>query len=77
MNNLYILFNEVYKILFLLIPVLVTVAMIFSPLIEEYGLLSKKDEARMLLDLLVFYYSLADALKYIFKEIIPPLNLIK
>jgi len=28
MNNIYILFNEVYKILFLLIPVLVTVAMV-------------------------------------------------
>ena len=28
MDNFYILFNEIYKILFLLIPVLVTVAMI-------------------------------------------------
>ena len=46
MNSLYILFNETYKILFLLIPVLVTVAMIVW-LDRRVWALVQKEEAQM------------------------------
>ena len=71
MNNLYILFNEIYKILFLLIPVLVTVAMIVW-LDRRVWAFVQKEEVQMLLVLSVYFNLLADALKYIFKEIIIP-----
>ena len=54
MDSIYILINETYKILFLLIPVLVTVAMIVW-LDREFGHLFKKEEAQMLLDHLVCF----------------------
>ncbi len=71
MNSLYILFNEVYKILFLLIPVLVTVAMIVW-LDRRVWALVQKRRGPNVVGPFGLLQSLADALKYIFKEIIIP-----
>ncbi len=71
MNSLYILFNEVYKILFLLIPVLVTVAMIVW-LDRRVWALVQKRRGPNVVGPFGLLQSLADALKYIFKEIIVP-----
>ena len=71
MNNLYILFNEVYKILFLLIPVLVTVAMIVWLDRRVWAFVQKRKGPNVVGPFGLFQ-SLADALKYIFKEIIIP-----
>ena len=71
MNNLYILFNEVYKILFLLIPVLVTVAMIVW-LDRRVWAFVQKRRGPNVVGPFGLLQSLADALKYIFKEIIIP-----
>ena len=46
MEYLIVLYNEVYKILFLLIPILVSVAMIVG-LIEEFGVLFKSEKGQM------------------------------
>ena len=71
MNSLYILFNETYKILFLLIPVLVTVAMIVW-LDRRVWALVQKRRGPNVVGPFGLLQSLADALKYIFKEIIIP-----
>ena len=71
MDNLYILFNEVYKILFLLIPVLVTVAMIVW-LDRRVWAFVQKRRGPNVVGPFGLLQSLADALKYIFKEIIVP-----
>ena len=71
MNSLYILFNEVYKILFLLIPVLVTVAMIVW-LDRRVWAFVQKRRGPNVVGPFGLLQSLADALKYIFKEIIIP-----
>ncbi len=71
MDSLYILFNEVYKILFLLIPVLVTVAMIVW-LDRRVWAFVQKRRGPNVVGPFGLLQSLADALKYIFKEIIVP-----
>ncbi len=71
MNSLYILFNEVYKILFLLIPVLVTVAMIVL-LDRRVWAFVQKIRGPNVVGPFGLLQSLADALKYVFKEIIIP-----
>ncbi len=71
MNSLNILFNEVYKILFLLIPVLVTVAMIVW-LDRRVWAFVQKRRGPNVVGPFGLLQSLADALKYIFKEIIVP-----
>ena len=71
MNSFYILFNEVYKILFLLIPVLVTVAMIVW-LDRRVWAFVQKRKGPNVVGPFGLLQSLADALKYIFKEIIIP-----
>ncbi len=71
MNSFYILFNEIYKILFLLIPVLVTVAMIVW-LDRRVWAFVQKRRGPNVVGPFGLLQSLADALKYIFKEIIVP-----
>ncbi len=71
MDSLYILFNEVYRILFLLIPVLVTVAMIVW-LDRRVWAFVQKRRGPNVVGPFGLLQSLADALKYIFKEIIVP-----
>ncbi len=71
MDGLYILFNEIYKILFLLIPVLVTVAMIVW-LDRRVWAFVQKRRGPNVVGPFGLLQSLADALKYIFKEIIIP-----
>ena len=68
---LQILGQEIYKIIFLLVPILVSVAMIVWLDRRVWGLV-QKEEDQMLSVLLDFFQTLADALKYIFKEIIIP-----
>ena len=71
MDSLYIFFDEVYKILFLLIPVLVTVAMIVW-LDRRVWAFVQKRKGPNVVGPFGLLQSLADALKYIFKEIIIP-----
>ncbi len=71
MNSIYILFDEIYKILFLLIPVLVTVAMIVW-LDRRVWAFVQKRRGPNVVGPFGLLQSLADALKYIFKEIIIP-----
>ena len=66
-----ILFTEVYKILFLLIPVLVSVAMIVWLDRRVWAFVQKRRGPNVVGPFGLFQ-SLADALKYIFKEIIIP-----
>jgi len=66
-----ILFFEVYKILFLLIPVLVSVAMIVWLDRRVWALVQKRRGPNVVGPFGLFQ-SLADALKYMFKEIIIP-----
>ena len=66
-----ILFAEVYKILFLLIPVLVSVAMIVWLDRRVWAFVQKRRGPNVVGPFGLFQ-SLADALKYIFKEIINP-----
>ena len=70
-ENLNILFNEVYKILLLLIPVLVSVAMIVW-LDRRVWAFVQKRQGPNVVGPFGLLQSLADALKYIFKEIIIP-----
>ena len=70
-ENLTILFNEVYKVLFLLIPVLVSVAMIVWLDRRVWAFVQKRRGPNVVGPFGLFQ-SLADALKYIFKEIIIP-----
>ncbi len=71
MGYLNIVFDEVYKILFLLIPVLVSVAMIVW-LDRRVWAFVQKRQGPNVVGPFGLLQSLADALKYIFKEIIIP-----
>ena len=71
MESLVVLYNEVYKILFLLIPILVSVAMIVWFDRRVWGLVQKRKGPNVVGPFGLFQ-TLADALKYIFKEIIIP-----
>ena len=66
-----IIFQEVYKILFLLVPVLVSVAMIVW-LDRRVWAFVQKRQGPNVVGPFGLLQSLADALKYIFKEIIIP-----
>ena len=71
MEYLSIIFQEVYKILFLLVPVLVSVAMIVW-LDRRVWAFVQKRQGPNVVGPFGLLQSLADALKYIFKEIIIP-----
>tara|TARA_B100002019_G_scaffold274825_1_gene272155 strand:- start:188 stop:1186 length:999 start_codon:yes stop_codon:yes gene_type:complete len=71
MEYLNIIFQEVYKILFLLVPVLVTVAMIVW-LDRRVWAFVQKRQGPNVVGPFGLLQSLADALKYIFKEVIIP-----
>ncbi len=71
METLTILFDQVYKILFLLVPVLVSVAMVVW-LDRRVWAFVQKRQGPNVVGPFGLLQSLADALKYIFKEIIIP-----
>ena len=71
MEYINILFSETYKILFLLLPVLVSVAMIVW-LDRRIWAFVQKRKGPNVVGPFGLLQSLADALKYIFKEIIIP-----
>ena len=71
MEYIQILANEVYKILFLLVPILVSVAMIVWLDRRVWGLVQKRKGPNVV-GPFGLLQTLADALKYIFKEIIIP-----
>ena len=71
MEYITIIFEEVYKILFLLVPVLVTVAMIVW-LDRRVWAFVQKRRGPNVVGPFGLLQTLADALKYIFKEIIIP-----
>ena len=71
MDYVSIIFGEVYKILFLLVPVLVSVAMIVW-LDRRVWAFVQKRQGPNVVGPFGLLQSLADALKYIFKEIIIP-----
>ena len=71
MEYLSIFFQEVYKILFLLVPVLVSVAMIVW-LDRRVWAFVQKRQGPNVVGPFGLLQSIADALKYIFKEIIIP-----
>ena len=71
MEYLTLIFQELYKILFLLIPVLVSVAMIVW-LDRRVWAFVQKRKGPNVVGPFGLLQSLADALKYIFKEIIIP-----
>ena len=71
MEYLGIIFQEVYKILFLLIPVLVSVAMIVWLDRRVWAFVQKRQGPNVVGPFGLFQ-TLADALKYMFKEIIFP-----
>ena len=71
MENFNIIFQEIYKILFLLIPILVSVAMIVW-LDRRVWAFVQKRQGPNVVGPFGLLQSLADALKYIFKEIIIP-----
>ena len=71
MEYLNIIFQESYKILFLLVPVLVSVAMIVWLDRRVWAFVQKRQGPNVVGPFGVLQ-SLADALKYIFKEIIIP-----
>ena len=71
MEYIEIIFQEVYKILFLLVPVLVSVAMIVW-LDRRVWAFVQKRQGPNVVGPFGLLQSLADALKYIFKEIIIP-----
>ena len=71
MEYLNIIFQEVYKILFLLVPVLVAVAMIVW-LDRRIWAFVQKRQGPNVVGPFGLLQSLADALKYMFKEIIIP-----
>ena len=66
-----VLYNEVYKILLLLIPLLVSVALIVWFERRVWGFVQKRRGPNVVGPFGIFQ-TLADALKYIFKEIIIP-----
>ena len=71
MEYLNILFSETYKILFLLVPVLVSVAMIVW-LDRRIWAFVQKRQGPNVVGPFGLLQSLADALKYMFKEVIIP-----
>ena len=71
MEYLSIVFQEIYKILFLLVPVLVSVAMIVW-LDRRVWAFVQKRQGPNVVGPFGLLQSIADALKYIFKEIIIP-----
>ena len=71
MEYLNILGNEIYKILFLLIPILVSVAMIVWLDRRIWGLVQKRKGPNVVGPFGLFQ-TIADALKYMFKEVIIP-----
>ncbi|RPG06923.1 MAG: NADH-quinone oxidoreductase subunit NuoH [Pelagibacteraceae bacterium TMED233] len=71
MDSLNIVFYEIYKILFLLIPILVSVAMIVW-LDRRIWAFVQKRRGPNVVGPFGLLQSLADALKYMFKEIIIP-----
>ena len=71
MEYLSIIYQEVYKILFLLVPVLVSVAMIVW-LDRRVWAFVQKRQGPNVVGPFGLLQSLADALKYLFKEIIIP-----
>ena len=71
MEYLNIIFQEVYKILFLLVPILVSVAMIVW-LDRRVWAFVQKRQGPNVVGPFGLLQTLADALKYIFKEIIIP-----
>ncbi len=71
MDYITIIFQEIYKILFLLVPVLVSVAMIVW-LDRRVWAFVQKRQGPNVVGPFGLLQSLADALKYIFKEIIIP-----
>ena len=71
MENFYILYNETYKILLLLVPILVSVALIVWFDRRVWGFVQKRRGPNVVGPFGLFQ-TLADALKYIFKEIIIP-----
>jgi len=71
MNYLFLLFNEIYKILFLLIPILVSVALIVWFDRRVWAFVQKRRGPNVVGPFGLFQ-TIADALKYIFKEIIIP-----
>ena len=71
MEYLNIVFQEVYKILFLLVPVLVSVAMVVW-LDRRVWAFVQKRQGPNVVGPFGLLQSLADALKYMFKEIIIP-----
>ena len=71
MEYIVLLFSEIYKILYVLIPVLVSVAMIVW-LDRRIWAFVQKRRGPNVVGPFGLFQSLADALKYIFKEIIVP-----
>ena len=71
MNYLYLLFNEVYRILFLLIPILVSVALIVWFDRRVWAFVQKRRGPNVV-GPFGLLQTVADALKFIFKEIIIP-----
>jgi len=71
MNYLFLLFNEIYKILFLLIPILVSVALIVWFDRRVWAFVQKRRGPNVV-GPFGLLQTFADALKYIFKEIIIP-----
>jgi NADH-quinone oxidoreductase subunit H len=71
MDYLNIIFSETYKILFLLVPVLVSVAMVVW-LDRRIWAFVQKRQGPNVVGPFGLLQSLADALKYIFKEVIIP-----
>ena len=71
MEYFLILLSEVYKIIFLLIPVLTAVALIVW-LDRRIWAFVQKRRGPNVVGPFGLFQSLADALKYIFKEIIVP-----
>ena len=71
MEYVFLLFSEIYKILYVLIPVLVSVAMIVW-LDRRIWAFVQKRRGPNVVGPFGLFQTLADALKYIFKEIIIP-----
>jgi len=71
MEYVSVIFSEVYKILFLLIPVLVSIAMIVWLDRRVWAFVQKRRGPNVVGPFGLFQ-SLADAMKYVFKEIIIP-----
>ena len=71
MEYLNFIFQEIYKIIFLLVPILVSVAMVVWLDRRVWGLVQKRRGPNVVGPFGLFQ-TLADALKYIFKEIIIP-----